>query len=266
MQLPILPLKQAGTRPALVHELRSPTAVLVVRGRPRVDLGALVRSFAAEAFGTFVLVLFGTGAIVIDRVTGGAVTHVGVSITFGLVVMALVYALGAASGAHLNPAVTLAFWAARRFPARRVVPYLVSQCVGAIAASLTVRFLFPQSPTLGETLPQADVMRVALLEALLTNVLMFVILSVSTGSKEKGLMAGAAIGAVVGLEALFAGPITGASMNPARSLGPALVSGNLASLWIYVVAPITGALLAVGVCRCVQKPGCCTAADMNCAA
>ncbi len=224
-----------------------------------------MRSFAAEAFGTFVLVLFGTGAIVIDQVTGGAVTHLGISVTFGLVVMALVYALGDASGAHLNPAVTLAFWAARRFPARKVLPYVASQCVGAIAASLTVRFLFPHSPTLGETLVRGDITRVAVLEALLTNVLMFVILSVSSGSKEIGLMAGAAIGAVVGLEALFAGPITGASMNPARSLGPALVSGNLADLWLYVVSPITGALLAVGVCRCVQKPGCCTTSAMSCA-
>lgn len=223
-----------------------------------------MRSFAAEAFGTFILVLFGTAAIVIDQVTGGAVTHVGVSLTFGLVVMALVYALGDASGAHLNPAVTLAFWAARRLPSRKVLPYVVSQCAGALAASLVLRFLFPESLTLGATLPQGDIVRVAVLEVLLTNVLMFVILSVSTGSKEKGLMAGAAIGAVVGLEALFAGPITGASMNPARSLGPALVSGNLSDLWLYVVAPITGALLAVGVCRCIQRPGCCTAAELTC--
>jgi aquaporin Z len=228
-----------------------------------VGRAVVARLLAAEAFGTFVLVLFGTGAIVVDQVTGGAVTHVGVSMTFGLVVMALVHALGDVSGAHLNPAVTLAFWAARRFPGRRVLPYLGSQCAGAIAASFTIRFLFPQSITLGETLPHIDVARAALLEALLTNVLMFVILSVSSGPKEKGLMAGAAIGAVVGLEALFAGPITGASMNPARSLGPALVSGNLSALWLYIAGPITGALLAVGVCRCVQKPGCCTAADMS---
>lgn len=216
-----------------------------------------LRSCLAEAFGTFILVFFGTGAIVIDQATGGGITHLGVSLTFGLVVMALVYTLGDVSGAHLNPAVTLAFWAARRLPGRTIAPYIASQCAGAITASLLLRLLFPQSPTLGATEPSGEVLPAFLLEVLLTNVLMFVILSASTGAKEKGLTAGIVIGSVVGVEALFAGPMTGASMNPARSLGPALVSGELGSLWLYLAAPGIGALLAVALCRCLQRPGCC---------
>ena len=223
-----------------------------------------MRPFLAELFGTFVLVFAGTGAIVIDATSGGAVTHVGVALTFGLVVLALIQALGDASGAHLNPAVTVGFWLGRRFPARRVVPYIVAQCVGALLASLALRLLFPESTTLGATLPAGSELQSALLEFVLTLFLMFVILSVATGAKEKGSLAGITIGAVVGLEALFAGPISGASMNPARSLGPALVSGHTSSLWIYLVAPTLGAALAVGLCRAIQWPGCCAAAGEAC--
>jgi MIP family channel proteins len=218
-----------------------------------------VRRCAAECFGTFVLVFFGTGAVVVDQVTGGGVTHVGVALTFGLVVLALIDALGDVSGAHLNPAVTVGFWVARRFPGRDVLPYVASQCAGALLASLLLRATFPHAPTLGETLPSGGALPSAILETILTTVLMFVILSVSTGAKEKGAKAGTAIGAVVGLEALFAGPISGASMNPARSLAPALVSGRVADLWIYLAAPLAGALLAVLLCRAVQLPGCCSA-------
>jgi aquaporin Z len=199
----------------------------------------------AEALGTFFLVFAGTGAVVVNDASAGAVTHVGVALTFGLVVMTLVYALGDVSGAHLNPAVTLAFAASRRFPLQRVPAYAGAQLAGALAASLLLRLLFPGHPTLGATLPVGAPWRSFVLEVVLTFMLMLVILGVATGAKEKGLMAGVAIGGVIGLEALFAGPICGASMNPARSLAPALVSGALASVWIYLIAPTLGALLAV---------------------
>src|SRR6516162_7939582 len=149
-----------------------------------------MRKLAAEGLGTFALVFAGTGAIVINDVSGGAVTHVGIALTFGLVVLAMIYAVGDVSGAHLNPAVTLGFFAARRFEARRVVPYIASQCLGAVLASLVLRLLFPLHATLGATLPAGDAGQSFVLEAILTFILMFVILSVSTGPKEKGIMAG----------------------------------------------------------------------------
>ena len=216
-----------------------------------------MKKYAAETFGTFALVFAGTGAIVINQASGGVVTHVGIALTFGLVVLAMIYALGDISGAHLNPAVTVGFWAARRFPASLVPGYLFSQGVGALLASLTLRLLFPEETTLGATLPAGASIQSFALELILTALLMFVILNVSTGAKEKGITAGMAVGAVISLEALFAGPISGASMNPARSMAPALVSGHIEHLWIYLTAPIVGALLAVGGCRCVQSEGCC---------
>jgi aquaporin Z len=224
-----------------------------------------VRRLAAEFVGTFALVFAGTGAIVINDVSGGTVSHVGVALTFGLVVLAMVYAVGDVSGAHLNPAVTLGFLAARRFEARWVVPYVLSQCIGAVAASLAIRAMFPSHTTLGATLPAGADLQSFVLEAILTGLLMFVILSVSVGSKEKGVLAGIAVGAVIAFEALFAGPISGASMNPARSLAPALVAGRLGSLWVYLTAPFLGAVLAVLACRCVQeKPCCCASAKEPC--
>jgi len=219
----------------------------------------LMKKLVSECFGTFCLVFAGTGAIVINDVSGGLVTHVGVALTFGLVVMAMIYAVGDISGAHLNPAVTLGFFAARRFEARLVIPYILSQAVGALAASLLLRGLFPGNSTLGATVPAGSSLQSFVLEMVLTAILKFVILSVSTGAKERGVTAGIAIGAVIGLEALFAGPICGASMNPARSLAPALVSGHLASLWIYLAAPISGASLSVFLCRCAREEGCCDA-------
>jgi aquaporin Z len=215
------------------------------------------RRIAGEFVGTFALVFAGTGAIVIDNATAGAVTHVGIAMTFGLVVMAMIYAVGDVSGAHLNPAVTLGFVAARRLDRKAILPYLVSQIAGALVASVLLRLLFPKDPSLGATLPAGSVAQSFLLELILTFILMFVILCVSSGAKEKGLMAGVAIGAVVGLEAMFAGPISGASMNPARSLAPALVSGHLQSLWLYLIAPVIGAALASGVCACVHGSECC---------
>jgi aquaporin Z len=214
----------------------------------------MMKKLVAEFLGTFALVFAGTGAIVINDVSGGGVSHVGVALTFGLIVLAMIYTLGDISGAHLNPAVTLGFFAARRMPAVEVLPYVVSQCSGAIAASLLLRLLFPAHATLGSTTPAGPALQSFALEIILTAILMFVILGVSTGASEKGITAGIAVGAVIGLEALFAGPITGASMNPARSLAPALVSLKLTSLWIYLIAPILGAALGVLANRCVREP------------
>lgn len=216
-----------------------------------------MRKYAAEFVGTFALVFAGTGAIIIDDVSHGAITHVGVALTFGLVVLAMIYALGDISGSHLNPAVTTAFWLAGRLSPKLVLPYVGSQILGAFGASATLRLLFPLHPTLGSTLPAGSAAQSFILEFILTLLLMFVILNVSTGAKEKGITAGIAVGAVIGLEAMFAGPICGASMNPARSLAPAVVSGQLGSLWIYLVAPTSGAALAVLCCRCVQEENCC---------
>ncbi len=218
-------------------------------------MNRLLRACLAEGIGTFILVFAGTGAIVVNDVTGGTITHVGIALTFGLVVMAMIYTLGDVSGCHINPAATISFWLARKFPGRLVFPYIASQAAGAILASLLLRFLFTH-PTLGATLPSGSVLQSFVLEVLLTAVLMFVALSVATGAQEKGIMAGAAIGGVVALEAMFAGRICGASMNPARSLGPALVSGNIGALWIYLAAPLLGSLIAVGWCRGTRE-NCC---------
>ena len=216
-----------------------------------------MKKYLAEAIGTFTLVFAGTGAIVIDQTAGGAVTHVGIALTFGLVVLAMIYTVGDISGAHLNPAVTIGFWFSGRLPKAEVLPYIAGQCAGAIAASGVLRFLFPQNAFLGATQPAGPAMQSFVLEFLLTAILMLVILSVSIGAQEKGITAGIVVGSVIGLEAMFAGPICGASMNPARSLGPALVSLHFASLWLYLTAPIAGAVLGVLACRCIREKGCC---------
>ena len=222
------------------------------------------RKCAAEAIGTFCLLFAGTGAIVVNDVSDQAITHVGIALTFGLVVMSMIYAIGDVSGCHINPAVTIAFWVAGRFKGKQVVPYIVSQCVGAFAASGLLRVMFLEHPNLGATLPSGDWWQSFIFEVVLTFMLMYVILNVSSGAKEKGIMAGAAIGGVVAFEAMFAGPICGASMNPARSLSPAIVSGELSYLWIYLTAPTIGALLAVPGCRCTQEPGCCSNEPAEC--
>jgi len=217
-----------------------------------------VKKYAAEFIGTFALVFAGTGAIVINEVSHGAITHVGIALTFGLVVLVMIYTLGDISGAHINPAVTIGFWLSRQLAGREVLPYIVSQSAGALAASGIVRLLFPDNRLLGATQPAGAALQSFVLEFLLTALLMFVILAVSTGAREKGITAGIVVGSVIALEAMFAGPISGASMNPARSLGPALVSGQIANLWIYLTAPVIGAGFGVLCCRCIREPGCCS--------
>ncbi len=219
---------------------------------------SLKKQMGSELIGTFFLVFAGTGAIVANDVSGGAVTHVGIALTFGLIVLAMIYAVGDISGAHWNPVVTISFVVARRLPVAQALPFVASQVAGAILASLALMAVFPQHETLGATLPAGNWQQSFMLEFMLTFLLMFVIFGVSTGAREKGITAGIAVGAVIGLEALWGGTISGASMNPARSLGPALVSLNFSALWIYLVAPVLGALAAIPACQCVRQPGCCT--------
>lgn len=221
-----------------------------------------MKKLFAEFFGTFALVLAGTGAIVVNDVSRGAITHVGVALTFGLIVMAMIFAVGDVSGAHLNPAVTVAFWGARRFPGKDVAFYVAAQCLGAFAASGLIRLMFPDHATLGATIPLGSALQSWVLECVLTWLLMFVILCVSTGPREKGVTAAIAIGGVIALEAMFAGLICGASMNPARSLAPAVWSGELRSVWIYLTAPVAGSLLAIPTCCLVQPAGCCCPGEM----
>ncbi len=211
-----------------------------------------MNKYIAETIGTYALVFCGTGAIVIDEVSGGVVSHVGIAITFGLIVIAMIYSIGDISGAHINPAVTLAFVVAGRFPLKQLLPYLTAQFIGAILASGTLKLLFPTAITMGETLPAGPFMQTFVLEVILSFFLMFVIIQVATGSKEVGIMAGFAIGVTVLLEALFAGPITGASMNPARSLAPALLNMNLESLWIYMIAPPIGMIGSIYAWKIIQ--------------
>ena len=217
-----------------------------------------MKKYWAELFGTYILVFVGTGAIMINEITGGTVSHLGVGLSFGLVVMAMIYAIGDISGAHINPAVTIAFAVAKRFPKNQILPYISFQLVGAFLASASLYFIFPEASTMGGTLPlKGNWEQSFILEFILTFILMFVILNVSTGSKEKGITAALAVGGVVAFEATFAGPICGASMNPARSIAPAIFSGDLTHLWLYVVATILGAILAVYSCKLVQAVECC---------
>jgi aquaporin NIP len=216
-----------------------------------------MKKYISEFIGTFSMIFCGTGAMTVNEVTGGEVTHVGIAITWGLIVMAMIYAFGETSGAHFNPAVTIAFAYAKKFAWKEVPKYIIAQILGAFAASLVLWFLFPASEYLGATISTVDVWRAFVLELLLTFFLMVVIINVSTGSKEMGIIAGIAVGGVVLLEAMFAGPITNASMNPARSLAPNIVSGNIEGLWLYILAPILGAILAVISCKLIKEENCC---------
>lgn len=208
----------------------------------------------AEAIGTFCLVFAGTGAVVVDQVTGGRVTGLGISLVFGLAVLAMIYAIGHISGAHMNPAVTVAFYSVGRHERSEVLPYVAAQLAGAAAASATLKLIFMgQSSNLGVTLPAAAAAQSFALETVLSFMLMFTIMGVATDDRAEGAMAGIAIGGMIALEAAFGGPISGASMNPARSFGPALLSGNFAHHWIYWLAPIAGTLLGAQAYRLVGK-------------
>lgn len=213
----------------------------------------LRQALVAEFVGTFFLVFAGTGAIIVDAITH-SVTHVGVSLVFGLVVAALVYALAHVSGAHFNPAVTIGFWTAGEFQGMRVPLYITAQLLGAIAASCATRLIFGSVAALGATVPNGAASTSFWLELLMTFLLVFVILGSAVHGRAIKSFAGIAIGSTIALDALFGGPISGASMNPARSLGPALVTGLWQSQWIYMVAPITGAILAVISYKLISDP------------
>ena len=212
-----------------------------------------MRRYLAELIGTFALVFCGTGAIIINQQTNGVITHPGIAITFGLIIMVMIYAIGDISGAHINPAVTIAFTVSGRFAIKDAIPYIIFQVAGAFIASLLLKYLFPASDILGTSLPAGTEMQSFILEIILTFFLMFVIIHVATGSKEQGMFAGLAIGFTILVDAMFGGPISGASMNPARSLAPAVISGHTEHLWIYIAAPIIGAVLAVLIWK-VLKP------------
>jgi len=208
------------------------------------DRPNLARRAAAEAIGVFALVFAGCGAIVTESVHPGSLGNIGIALVFGLVIMVMVYATGHLSGAHLNPAVTVAFALTRHFPRAETATYLVAQAAGAIIAAALLAAVWPSQPAdLGTTLPSVGIGSAFVYETILTAFLMFVIMAVATDTRAVGAAAAIAIGGTVGLDALFGGPITGASMNPARSLGPALVAGQLHDLWLYLVAPPLGAAL-----------------------
>ena len=204
-----------------------------------------MRQYIAEVMGSFAIVFFGTGAIIVNQQYDGVISHAGIAITFGFVVMSMIYALGNISGAHFNPAVTIAFAVGGKFSIRQVLPYILAQLAGALAASAVLKLLFPDNLLLGATMPAGSDMQSFVLEFILSFFLMLVILNVAHGSKEQGMFAGLAIGSVVLLEAMFAGPVCGASMNPARSIAPALIYRHTEHLWIYLVAPVAGACTSV---------------------
>ena len=202
----------------------------------------VARALVAEAIGTFALVFAGCGAIMVDAKTG-QLGHIGVAITFGLVIMAMIYAVGHISGAHFNPAVTFAFTLTRHFPRGQALGYWAAQLVGATAAALLLRASLGDIADVGATFPSGSDSQAFLWETILTFFLMFLIMSVATNTRAVGEAAAIAIGGTVGLDAMFGGPITGASMNPARSIGPAIAAWNFNSLWLYIAAPLLGAAL-----------------------
>jgi aquaporin NIP len=214
----------------------------------------LARSLVAEAFGTFALVFAGAGAIMVDAKTH-QLGHVGVAITFGLVIMAMIYAIGHISGAHFNAAVTLAFVLTRHFPWPRAVAYWSAQLAGAVLAAAVLRGSLGNIAHVGATLPSGSQAQSFLWELVMTAFLMFVVMAVATDTRAVGEAAAIAIGATIGFDAMFGGPISGASMNPARSIGPAVVSGDLHALWLYIVAPVIGAAIGATLYQFVRaKP------------
>jgi aquaporin NIP len=205
----------------------------------------IIKKSLAEFVATFFMVLCGTGSIVINQEYNGAISHLGIAISFGLAVSIMIYTFGKISGAHMNPAVSFALVIGGHFPLKHFTPYLISQTLGAIAASLTLHLLFPNNQLLGGTFPAGSSWQSFIFEFLLSLLLMLVILSFLKTSESTKSIAGVVIGLVILLEALFAGPVCGASMNPVRSLAPGIVSGNLNAIWIYLTAPFAGTLIAV---------------------
>ena len=217
-----------------------------------------IRRVAAEAAGTFFLVLIGPGAATVDAHTGGELGVGGIAIAFAFVVTAVVYSIGRVSGAHINPAVTLAFWSVRRFPAGAVLPYILAQCSGAVAAGLVLRMIFGSAGGVGATLPRVPLVSAFVIEWILSFALMFVIMAVATTERVTFGSASLAVGLTVGFCAFVGGPLTGASMNPARSVGPAVASGLWHAHWIYWLAPITGMMVAARVYPlCLPSDSCC---------
>jgi len=205
--------------------------------------GSFVRRCVAEAFATFALVFAGCGAIIVDSQRGGSLGQFGIAAAFGLVIMAMIYATGHISGAHINPAVTLGFVASRHFPAREALGYVPAQLAGAVAGALLLRIAWEGTPAdLGATVPTVDSGSAFVYEFVMTTFLMFVVMAVATDTRAVGGAAALAVGGTVALDSLFGGQVTGASMNPARSFGPALVATQWTDFWIYVLAPVGGAL------------------------
>lgn len=217
--------------------------------RPRTSL---LQKAVAEVISTFILVFTGCGAAMVNEISNGKVTAVGVSLAFGLVVTIMIYAVGHISGAHMNPAVTLAFAVAKHFPWTHVPLYIAAQCGGSLTAAFMLRWILHPAASEGATLPFGSDMQSFLLEIVITFVLMFVVAAVATDTRACGELAGIAVGSAVALNALMAGPISGASMNPARSLGPAVASGNYRSLWVYMAGPIVGAVAGMLVYNCIR--------------
>lgn len=212
-----------------------------------------MRRLAAESVGTFLLVFAGPGAVVVNAVSGGGVGSLGIGLSFGLAVMAAIYAVGHLSGAHINPAVTVAFALTRHFPWSLVPAYVAAQLLGACAASAVLLALFGDVADLGATVPSGSAPQAALLELVLTALLMFVVSAVATDARAVGQAAAIAIGGYVALAATFAGPVAGASMNPARSFGPTLLSGTWADWWVYWTGPVAGAALGALLYRYVRE-------------
>lgn len=203
-----------------------------------------MKKYVAEFIGAFAIVFFGCGAMVVDVLKDGIIGHVGVNVSFGVIVAVMIYSFGNVSGAHFNPAVTIAFYISKKFDGNKVLPYIGSQILGGIVGALFLKIIFPTTTTFGENIPAGTVFQAFALELVMTFFLMLIIHSVSTGHMEKGIMAGVAIGGYIAIEGYIAGPFSSSSMNPARSIGPAIVSGNYTLLWVFLLAPVIGATLA----------------------
>ena len=214
-----------------------------------------MRRWMAEAVGTFFLVFIGPGAVMVDAYTHGVIGHAGVALAFAFVVIAMIYAVGHISGAHLNPAVSIGFWAAGRLPGREVVPFVISQCIGASAASLVLRAILGPVGHLGATLPAISLGGAFVVEWLLSFALMFVIMGVATNERLSSGFPALAVGLTVGFCAMMGGPLTGASMNPSRSLGPAIVGAEWHAHWVYWLAPITAMIVAARAYRWLHAAG-----------